>query len=110
MKGRDITKMAGWPSLAAAGFVPVRFRCQMGFYEIGAALQRPFGPCTDGKTYAVDVVTIEPAAYFTNAKGRRVGHWTVNVANEHGLQWCEGRAVVKAALNAAANVTNTETH
>jgi hypothetical protein len=104
MKGRDITKMKGWDKLSALGFVPVKFRGQMGFYEIGAALQRRVGPCTDGKTYKVDAVTVEPSVYFTNAKGKRVGHWTINTQREHGITWAEGRTVIAEAIKAAARV------
>lgn len=53
MKGRDITKLSAWRELEAMGFRPIRFKGQMGFFEIGAALSR------DGS----EVLTIEPQHY-----------------------------------------------
>ena len=108
MKGRDITTTKGWPALQAAGFRPVRFKCQMGFLEIGAALQADFGPTLDGSIVKVDRVTIEPSHYFTNAKGKRVGHWTVYAKGDSGLTWCEGRTVAREALAAAARIATRQ--
>lgn len=54
MKGRDITKTKGWATLAALGFKPVKFHGQMGYCEIGAALEHGSG---------AEVITIEPKEY-----------------------------------------------
>lgn len=105
MKGRDITKMKGWDTLAANGWQPVKFKGQMGYYEIGAALPIPGTIIRDdkGRRVWVEAATIEPSgAPLRDRNGKRVPAWTLNVKSEFGLQWHTGRTIIPATI--AANV------
>ena len=95
MKGRDITQYAIWPTLAELGFRTVRFRGQMGYYEIGAALP-VYGTVRtgeDGRIRWVDRIVIEPASK---------NQWSIDAKSSPGLLWVGSRAIlpnVRAILN-----------
>lgn len=102
MKGRDITQMKGWGKLAAQGWVPVKFKGQMGYYEVGAALPIPGTTTTDdrGRRVWVEAATIEPSgATLRDRNGKRIPQWILSVRADLWLQWHSGRTIIRAALD-----------
>jgi len=97
MKGRDITKQAIWTELVALGFRSVKFKGQMGYYEIGAALPVDGSVRTeqDGRVRWVDRLVIEPASK---------GQWSIDAKSSPGLLWVGPRAILR---NVRAILSNT---